>query len=195
MAFDPCPHLRQMERIRVGKILFPDEKNITVLNAKVCSMIGVLPIQLNSVYATVDPYLDLLRLVVITAGEYLRDARGWDKEPDLEKLYRETAAELGIPEQTPKPVGEGVNQFPSPEKTGPFGECPMCHEKGLVVRSLCPSCRERVELKFESEMKCVKCDFHEYSHLYSNALRTTYGIPIPEGMKHEMGLMKDNKEK
>jgi len=181
-----------MERNRFGKILFPDEKNITTINQKVCRLIGVIPIQLNSVYATVDPYLDLLRLVVISAGEEWREIKGLEPEPDIEKLYRETAARLGIPEPPPKPVvepGTGSDHFPSPEKTGPFGICPKCGQEKLVIKSLCLGCAKAKE-GYKTEWVCVAegCGYDEYSKLFLTEAYNKFNIPIPEGMKKQLGI-------
>ncbi len=197
MAFDPNPHLQRMTINRCGAILFPDEKNITTLYMKVCVTIGLVPKQLNTVFATADPYADLLRLIVITAGEKLRGARGQDVESDLEKLYRDTAAELGVPEPPPRPAYDpmnppqgGANKFPSPEETGPFGECPKCHKQTLVIKSLCLSCEKAEGGKYKTEWVCKdkECGYDEVSELFLVQAYNQFGIPIPEGMKKQLGI-------
>lgn len=197
MAFDPNPHLQRMIVYRCGTKLFPDEKNMTEIYAKTCQTIGIVPIQLNSLHGVSDPYADLMRLMVITCGEKLREARGQDRESDLEKLYREAALELGIPEPPPKPVYDpehppqgGVSKFPSPEETGPFGECPKCHKQTLVIKSLCLSCEKAEGGKYKTEWKCTnkECDYDEVSALFLVQAYNQFGILIPEGMKKALGI-------
>lgn len=44
--FDPTPHLIRLILIRCGQLLYPEEKNISVLVEKVSEAIGLMPFQL-----------------------------------------------------------------------------------------------------------------------------------------------------
>lgn len=44
--FDPCPHLIRLILIRCGELLYPEERNISVLVEKVSEAIGLAPFQL-----------------------------------------------------------------------------------------------------------------------------------------------------
>lgn len=45
-VFDPCPHLIRLILIRCGQLLYPEEKNLTVLVERVSEAIGLAPYQL-----------------------------------------------------------------------------------------------------------------------------------------------------
>lgn len=44
--FDPCPHLIRLILIRCGQLLYPEEKNLSVLVDKVTEAIGLMPFTL-----------------------------------------------------------------------------------------------------------------------------------------------------
>lgn len=46
--FDLCPHLIRLIVIRCGQLLFPEEKNITILYEKTASLIGLMAFQTTS---------------------------------------------------------------------------------------------------------------------------------------------------
>jgi hypothetical protein len=168
MVFDPNPHLFRKLIIDFGKIMFPGEKNITVLYEKVSALLGIPPFKMGTRTSEYDASYLLIRSTLTTAGEKLREARGLPTEPDLNKLFEEAAVEFGMESLKPElpkknEWQETIRKLPAPhemkDEQGKFviprKDCPQCGRKdGLSLKDICPSCADSEGGKYLSWYTC-----------------------------------------
>ena len=174
MNFDPNVHRNRMLVIRCGQILYPGEKNLTKLYNDTMRKLGMVPARMSTDTFSDDPNADLHRMLVISAGEKLREERGLPKVDDLEALFKDTAIELGLfpekmevsqsfPEPSKKQI---VDHLPAPhEITDEKGEyflpredCPNCGRvKNVVIYYLCQSCAEAKDEQGNRYMSIQLC--------------------------------------
>ena len=171
MTFDPCPHTLRLIIIRCGHLLNPNEKNVTVLYEETAKKVGVAPFSMTTLKNNWEVAPQLIRQILITAGEKIREAKGLVPEEDLDKLYQDTAIEFGlinldsvVKEEMPNvPITEGVNHLPAPHEMkngqGKFvlsrKDCPQCGRKdGLSLKSICPACADSEGGKYHTMYSC-----------------------------------------
>ncbi len=144
---------------------------------------------------TFDPCPEHITRIVLKAGAIIRELKGLPIEMNITTLYNETAPMLGV--SVMQMTSRDANHLPGPEETGPFGICPKCSKKTLVIKGICGSCKKAEGGKYKTEWKCKECDFDEVSPLFLVQAYNLFEIPIPEGMKHRLGIktVTDNGEK
>jgi len=83
-----------------------------------------------------------------------------------------------------------ASHYPTPEESGPFGECPKCQKKTLAIKPLCLSCEKAEGGKYKTHWICTdkECGYDEVSELFMVQAYNHFGIPIPEGMKKQLGI-------
>ncbi len=176
MVFDPNPHHLRLIVIRCGQLLNPMEKNVTVLYDDTAKKVGVIPFSMTTLKNSWETAPQLVRQILITAGQKIRDAQGLSPEENLEKLAHDTAIEFGLINldaqveeemQNTRIRAKGANKLPAPHEmkdeqgkfTIPRKDCPQCGRKdGLSLKSICPSCTDSEGGKYHSMYSCEEND-------------------------------------
>jgi len=190
--------------IDFGQIMFPEEKNVTVVYGKVCQIMGIPPFKMTTRTSEFDAQYLLVRSILITVGEKLREARGLPPQKDLDLLFKEAAIEFGLETLTPEPAEDqqAVQRLPAPhemeDENGKFilprKDCPQCGEKeSMTIGPLCHSCkdaqREDGQAGFYKTMwKCQKCDFKDKSTQFFTQILNELKIDFGTGTKESMGI-------
>ena len=130
-----------------------------------------------------DPFPHLTNNLVLRCGKVL-----FPEIRELRALYLKTCEALHM---APIVLNSAMaSHYPSPEESGPFGDCPKCHNKTLVIKSLCLSCEKAEKGKYKTEWICTdkECKYDEVSELFLVQAYKHLEIEIPEGMKKQLGI-------
>ncbi len=131
-----------------------------------------------------DPLPHITKNLVLKCGRVL-----FPEIRELRALYLKTCEAIHVTPITTTTATTG-NHLPSPEESGPFGECPKCHKKTLVIKPLCLSCEKAEGGKYKTHWICTdkECGYDEISEFFMVQAYNHFGIPIPEGMKKQLGI-------
>lgn len=200
MVFDPNPHHLRLIVIRCGQLLTPAEKNVTTLYEQTAPKLGVAPFHLGSRSSNWEAASQLIRQILITAGQKLRETKGLSAEDDLDKLYHETAIEFGlvnIDEVGGRVRTDGVNKLPAPHEMTdeqgnfviPRKDCPQCGEKAsMVLGPLCQSCEDAEGGRYKSMWQCVRCGNKDRSGKFFTQWLNELGVDFRSGSKESLGI-------
>jgi hypothetical protein len=157
--WDSCDYRIKEMAIKCGRLLFPDEKNITKVYEETCKLLKV----------------PVMRTVV--------QAKKLDGTP-----YNIKAVEthINVPDHLPAPHEmEDTTGHP----LVPRRDCPECKEKdALALSPLCLSCKDAEGGKYRSVWFCTKCQYKERSEKAFVKWLDELGVDFTNQSKKAMGV-------
>ena len=210
MTFDPNPHHLRLVMIRCGQLQNPQERNVTTLYEEMTRKLGVIPFNMSTLSNNWEAAPQLVRQILITAGQRIRELQSLLPEEDLEKLAHDTAIEFGLidldsavqEEMAKVQKGEVVSKLPAPhemkDEQGKFivprKDCPQCGEKeSMILGPLCTTCEDAKgedgkQGFYKSMWQCIKCSNKDKSEKRFVQWLTELGVDFGSGTKESMGI-------
>jgi len=169
MAFEPNVHLLKIVIINCGKLLWPDEKNITNL------------------YERASEALNVPKFLTTTKdGDHLPTPMESALGPGIEgnvddiKIKGYVIPINDVRKRGVQVNGDIVNKLTS--------ECPSCHKRSLVLHGLCRSCKDAEDGKYKTMLRCGECGYSQRSEDPIVTWLDKLGIEFGTQTKESLGI-------